>query len=286
MSPAAARSTPPLARTDRIPGAGAAQALPIAATAVAAVLMHKPAIAITVIFSSSVAALCLALGLSSYLAPMRVAPPKSKAWAFLLPVTVLTFVGGFAGELNLIHATMLLFLGAAILFVWIERSPEDFHSDHGEETRRQWRGWQIAELVVSIALAGIGAYGAVRGTVSVAAQSAQLNPVVVAAAILSPLLILPSLGTSASVAQRADCGPAAAALIATVLLNLCLILPTVILLQYAASYLSSGKPRSFVSFPFPSSTWRIENVILLVLGLLLLPVALGAGSWVAQNRCY
>lgn len=254
---------------------GAAQGLPIAATAVVAILMRKPAIAITVIFSSSVAALCLALGLSSYLAPMRVAPPRSKAWAFLLPVAFLAFVAGFAGELNVIHATMLLLLGAAILPVWLERSPADFHSAHAEEATKQWSGWQIAELAVSIALAGIGAFGAVRGTVAVAAQSAQLNPAVVAAAILSPLLVLPSLGTSASVAQRGDCGPAAAALIATVLLNLCLILPLVILLQYATTYLSSGTPRNFDPLPFPSSIWRIENVILLVLGLLLLPVALG-----------
>lgn len=253
----------------------AAQALPIAATAVAAILMRRPEIAVTVIFSSSVATLCLALGLSSYLSPMRVVPPRAKTWAFLLPVTLLTFVAGFAGELNAIHATMLLLLGASILPVWFERTPADFHSARGEDATMAWDGWRIAELVLSIVLAGVGASGAIKGTAAVAMQSSQLSPALVAAAILSPLLVLPSLGTSASVAQRGDSGPAAAALVGTVLLNLCLVLPLVILLQYAASYVSAGAPRHFDALIFPAAVWRIENVILLILGLLLLPVALG-----------
>ncbi len=242
--------------------------------------MRQPEIAVTVIFSSSVAALCLALGLSSYLAPMRAVPPRSRAWAFLLPVALLTFVAGFAGELNAIHAAMLLVLAAFILPVWLERAPGDSDSAQYEVADdRTWNGWRIAELTVSIGLAGIGAFGAVKGTVAVttsaASQSAQLSTAVVAAAILSPLLILPSLGTSASIAQRTDSGPAAAALVGTVLLNLGLILPFVILLQYTTSYVTSGVPRKAGPLPFPPSLWRIENVILIILGLLLLPVALG-----------
>ncbi len=264
-----------------------AQWLPIAATAVAAVLMHQPQIAVTVIFSSSVAAMALALGLSTYLAPMHAAPPRGRAWPFLLPVALLSFVAGFAGRLNGYSAVMLLLLGVAVLQVWLEGDAPAAPAGYSARAELKWDLLRIVQVILALAVAGIGAWGAVQGTVGVTDQST-LNTGVIAATILSPLLVLPSLGTAASVAQRTDSGPAASALIGTVLLNLCLLLPVAIALHAGVTFvaglhrLATTQPAIGTNYlspaealPFPTAVWRIENVILLILGTLLLPVALG-----------
>ena len=277
-----------LARADGSdPGRRAlAQWLPIAATVLTAIVMRQPQIAVTLIFATSVAALSLALGFTTYLAPMQKLPPRPRAWLFLLPMAMLTFVAGFTGQFTTMHAVMLLLVGLAILGVWRERSFADPADTAPPDETPEWNGAGILQLILAIGLAAIGAWGAVRGTVNVTSYSSSLTTSMIAASILSPLLVLPMIGTSASVAQRDDSGPAATALVGTVVLNLCLLLPAAILfnevvLNVVAFHERFAQPTppafSIRSFPlmFPVSVWRVENVMLLILGLLYLPLAFG-----------
>jgi hypothetical protein len=60
-----------------------------------------------------------------------------------------------------------------------------------------------------------------------------------------------------------------------VLLNLCLLLPIVILLNYVlAGVLHASESRAT---PYPLIVWRVDTVMLVVLGFAIVPVA--AGRW-------
>src|SRR5262249_22566382 len=98
---------------------------------------------------------------------------------------------------------------------------------------------------------------------------------------------LPTLGTASAVAQRGHPGRALTALVGTVLLNLCALLPVCIFLWYVRAIWSS-RPATWKDFPAPWDTslalpydmlaWRIETVLLVVLGFCLVPVAMGRWS--------
>jgi hypothetical protein len=73
--------------------------------------------------------------------------------------------------------------------------------------------------------------------------------------------------------------------VAVVLVNLCALLPVLILIPYvAANFPAVGRwagdalmyreklPRLLL---FPSPMWRIDNVVLIIMGIFLLPVSLG-----------
>ena len=106
-----------------------AQWLPIAATAIAAILWptgNNPqlqrqlaSIAVSVVFGSSVACLSLVLGMTTWLAPLHDLPASRKVWPFIMPVALLLLMAGFSGHLTWWHGLMLLGLGGAIVPVWL-----------------------------------------------------------------------------------------------------------------------------------------------------------------------
>jgi Ca2+/Na+ antiporter len=96
------------------------------------------------------------------------------------------------------------------------------------------------------------------------------------------LLVLPTLGTASSVAQKGYPGRAVSALVGTVLLNLCLLLPIVIFLWYPATHGwqlnfkdAANQWNSANAIPYDMTTWRIETVLLVVLGFALGPISMG-----------
>ncbi len=100
------------------------QWIPVVATAIAAILMRHPEIAVAVIFGTSVAYLSLVLGMANYVAPMNPDEPRPRIWAFVLAPALLALVAGFSGVLTGIDAAMLLILGMTIFALW----HEDFES--------------------------------------------------------------------------------------------------------------------------------------------------------------
>ncbi len=76
--------------------------------------------------------------------------------------------------------------------------------------------------------------------------------------------------------------------IGIVILNLCALLPALILLPYLAAHVPQvarwsgdamlwheGLPKLLL---FPSPMWRIDNIVLIIMGVFLLPVAFGKWS--------
>ena len=126
-----------------------------------------------------------------------------------------------------------------------------------------------------------------------------------AAAVLSPLLTMPMLATSSAMAERGESSSMAGSLVAIALLNLCLTLPAVVLVWHVqpgvAELLKLQPPESTASsqpivderyttvekpllgvlgakaepMPYPMGAWRIDTVLVLVLGFALIPIALG-----------
>ena len=259
-----------LARPDgSSPGRQAlAQWLPIAATAAFAMIAHEPMMAVALIFGSSVACLSLILGMTAYVGPVAQLPPERRIWPLVLPVAILLLLAGFRAQLTWYHAVMLLVMGAVILLVWLER-PAAAMAANTQTADPAPAG--LILLFAAVPLAVLGAWVATRGVINV--SSRVLTPELLGATILSPLLLLPALGSGTMLAQHGQAHRAVTSLCGTVFLNLCLLLPVTVLVQLAV-WAKSGSAESFT---YPLITWRVDTVVLVVLGFALVPIA--AGKW-------
>jgi len=265
------------------------QWLPVAATAIAAIFTHHPAMAVAIIFGTSVAYLSLVLGMTSYVAPMHSDAARPRAWAFILAPVLLSLLAGFGGVLTALHAGMLLILGVTILAVWREDAAMgtvSASSKTNDAAALNMDGMRWVQLVVAIGLASAAGTAAVLAAALAAQQSPLPSESLVALSVLSPMLILPSLRTCVTVAELGDVQGAVSAIIGTVLLNLCVLLPIAILLWYPVNGISlktivSLQPAAAdLSAPaqglvYPIGIWRLETIVLLVLGFGLIPIALG-----------
>jgi sodium/calcium exchanger protein len=245
---------------------------------------------------------------------MGILPGTHRAWPFLMPAALLPLMAGFSGHLNGWHALAMLLLGAAILPVWLQKEtdpptpaisldqtdavleyskglPVAVSQDVQPPPRPMSSGKRATLVIIGIVLAAVGAYLAVQGCVQAAVGSPFVTPPVIATVILSPLLMLPTIGTATAVAHHGHVGRALSALVGTVLLNLCLLLPIVILLHSAMHIGAAPKDAlatpgflgrltqfSFPPLPYPLATWRIDNVLLVLLGFAAMAVA--TGRWV------
>jgi len=262
-----------------------AQWLPAAVAAVAAQILGVPDIAVGIVFGTSVAALSLVLGMTTYLAPLEQLPGDRRAWPLVLPAAIVAIIAGFSGKVTLLHAILLLVLGASFLAVWLDR-PAVEQTEPGDE-RAKWFGdisafgWiALAAAIVVMGLAGwVGVYGAT----ATAQHSRVVSTGLLAATILSPLLMLPALGESGILAQRGHCGSAVTGLVGTVLLNLCALLPLLVfvnLLMHGIAHWR-GSDAAYTPLPFPLAVWRIDAVLLLMLAFALVPVAMG--RWMPER---
>ena len=263
------------------------QWMPIAAVAILAIVVNRPAIALGVIFSTSVATLSLATGGVALMQPPSVSPVIKKAWPMILPVALLAFIAGFRGELTIFHASLLALQGVAVLFLWHQRRTSP---------RVMIDGLRVIQLMLSLALAGIGAYAAVRGVTRASHSTEILNTQIdvastglLSAILLSPLLVLPILGSGIDLAHREQSSTAITSHVGIVLLNICALLPGVIFFSYwrnfhfshslnpellFALYRVTSIPPAAISFPL--AVWRVDVVVLIVFGLFLLPRSSGA----------
>jgi Ca2+/Na+ antiporter len=278
--------------------------LPIAVTAVLAVQQKKPEIAVALAFSTSVASLSFVLGILTYVAPMEAPATSRRAWPFVLPAALLALVAGFSGQLSGLHALAMLILGGAVYSAWREAvvrgEAEAVVSAMEPAPELQPPTWVVvAEMALAVALAGVGGWAAVAAASKAAATVPLVSTRLVAVAILTPLLALPMLQTVPPERAAAHTSSMASTLVALALLNLCLLLPLLTLywlvqsgLSHPAASVAAAKGTNLVMsvtahatpMPFPLATWRIDAVVLTVLGLTLIPVALGRwelGRWEA-----
>jgi sodium/calcium exchanger protein len=242
--------------------------IPIAAGAIAATVSHHAEAAICIIFCTSVAALSLIQGFVVLIAPRDGAPTAyRRIWPFVIPVVLMTLLAGFAAKLTWIYALMFLCEGGALFLCW---------NEVGGKMRPSGSLAKKLNGVLWVVVAVIGGVGATKGTMGVAASLQYPESNMVILAILGPLLALPLIVSCSSLAQGQFAWSATSTLVGVVMLNLCLLLPLVILLRYPVETYGQNVAAMAQVPPlvFPLVTWRVDNVILLLLAFILLPAAL------------
>ncbi len=294
--------------------------LPVAMMALGAIVLDQPEVAIGVIFATSVNALTITLGLALLVgAPgqARIPGERRRLWAFLLPAALLALLAGFTGHFTLLHAAIFALEGLLLAPMWIDSDAAKSSARAGLFSRRcqpsrpRWaRGAQGA---LGLTLAAMGTWAAVRGAVTAGSWMPTLSVGLVAAAMISPLLTLPMLSSHVHLASRGESAAATSATVAFVMLNLCALLPAIILAWHlrapawwsaaGASILASTGESPFPAtapadpldappaaapaastggwfnptrpLRYPMIVWRVDAVMLVGLGLLLVPPAMG-----------
>ncbi len=274
-----------------------AQWLPIAIVSIAAMLTHRPQVAVGIVFSTVVACMSLAAGAALYMAPLAGPATSRRSWTLLTPAALLVFLTGFHGEISVIDAVILLTEGFFVLLLWTDRSIDAPDSTVVErKVARGSGGLRMSQLALAVVLAGVGAWFAMRG-VDVASATTDLGSSgLLTATLLSPMLVLPIIGTGTELAQRNQSSTAVSANVGLSFLNIFVLLPLLVMIsarQEIAWQLRHGwevirvsvnpnampvvAPHFQSSLVFPLAVWRVDVVLVIALGLFLLPVA--AGRW-------
>jgi Ca2+/Na+ antiporter len=256
--------------------------IPIAAAALVAMAKRRSDIALTIIFATSVGCLSILVGSICIISPHTDAPAVyRRVWLFALPAGLLTLLAGFAGHLSWWHAGILLIEGVVIMLAWRESSADGMIESHQELRPAAWVVW--TNFVLCIFLSTLGAIAGIIGVRHLSSNLHSISDLATIVAVLAPLLVLPILTSGGHLAQTNRAGAAVTTGVGVVLLNLCLLLPVVIALNYPAQ-LSGGWRHVFSHLgdlpqmspmPFSWVTWRVDNMVLVLLSFALVPVALG-----------
>jgi hypothetical protein len=254
-----------------VAGAGAAPGrraiacwLPIAAATGVAIGLGQSDASLSIIFASSVAALGLAGG-TMVMLPWPLGDPAPvaarRAWPLLMPTVLLALLVGFAGIIRLRHVAILLIEGGAILGVWLRDrdGPEETGYSAPATTKP-------VRLMAAVALSVAGAFLAIKAAMEFSQSVALINPAMVVATLLGPLLALPILADGAELRGRGIGWAATTTQVGVVQLNLCLLLPATVLIW---------RWKTGSAMVFPLSDWRVGAVALVLLAAALLPEATG-----------
>jgi hypothetical protein len=276
--------------------------LPGAAVSLVSALLGRPEIALGVLFGTSVGAVTTVIGYIAVAEPVEAAPPRwRRLWPFLLAAALLVFVIGFKGTFSWHAAVALAVEGLLLLTLWndpgdpIPATPQsvlDAHTPHPAEilpdpSPRATLLLALELLLVAVLL-WLSAWFVTRGTVRTAPILRGMSTSGLAGSVVSLSMVLPMMFGSWRLGADGRGWALVTTQIAVVLLNLCLLLPVLILLPYLAAWFphvaffagdsmlwQEGLPKLLI---FPPPMWRIDNVILIVVGVFLLPVAIGKWS--------
>lgn len=251
--------------------------LPVAVTAIFAMCVNHSEIAMGVVFASSVASLSLVAGVISVTAEPNSPDTTMRLWPTVLPAAMLVFLAGFRGGLNDLHAAVLLIEGVCLTWVW---RWNDAPTPRKKVAKRRSIWMRAVQFVLAAALAGIGAWAAVRGILRTSQMSEIASGGLLSAILLGPLLALPMMGVGIDCAHRGESATAISAQIGVVILNICLLLPILIELVHIRS---RWRGVAFQPVPFPLAVWRVDVVALIALGLFLLPIAFGRWRLTRMN---
>ena len=261
--------------------------LPVALLALTALITGYPIVAVCVVFGTSVAALTLNLGLVTATTGGEIsAGDFSRAWPMLLPAALIAFVAGFSAHLTLAHAVILVIEAIMVGVVWFgpahtsnpqsstsyPTTPPPNYSTTSSPDPLTSRRYILLFFAMLIAILGslIGVYGAIRMSIDIPLTT----PGLVAAVGLSPLLVLPMIGTGTLLAERGESTAAASSLVGITLLNLCVLLPLLVV-AWLIRRLVLRLPDTPSSIPYPIAAWRVDTVFILIMGAVLIPVAVG-----------
>jgi Ca2+/Na+ antiporter len=278
--------------------------LPIAVTAVVALQLGRPEIAVTLAFSTSIASLAFVLGVLTYIAPMEDLPASRRAWPFVLPAALLTLVAGFSGELTWIHALAMAVMGGAVYAAWREATAQaqaspsaapllaDAPAAQAPPPPREQPSWIPAvEIVLAVALAIVGGWAAVTVAGRVASTARFVSTSLMTVSVLTPLLALPMLAAVPHERAKEHTASMASTLVAVLTIVWHIKTGIAVVSTAAGGAPIDGAYSLTEAFridpkplPFPLVTWRVDAVVLAVLGFAMIPVALGRwalGRWEA-----
>lgn len=241
--------------------------LPLLGVVVWAAASGHPDVALGASLSGAVAAMGLAGGLTLMQRPTLESPPLAVAagsvaavtpatyttWALLVPSALAIFMVGMSGLVSWVAMGALAVLSAAILPAVL--------SPRLRGTRAEKEGVVIA---LSIPVAALAGWAAVQGVGMLADGPRHPPAALLAATVLGPASVLPLLSYSTTRARDGD-GFAAMGSCVSFATGAALLLPAVAGLAYWI------RTRAFA--PFPITLWRVECVLLLVLGVLMVPLA-------------
>lgn len=253
-------------------------------------------IAVGIIFATSVAALTLVLGLVIQSAPGAEATLSRRAWAMVLPVALVNLLIGFRSGFHRLDALILLAQGLAILPLWRESFANSDKPSYDPAKFPSRAALMFGGLLLAIFAGAAGSSAAHQLSLNLKLPSAGL----VTAVIVTPALALPQIGVGLRATHEGRFDHAASGLVGFVLLNLCLLLPLATLAQ-SAMPLFDPPPQAMIApatlpattsaadapppiietrsvLPFPMAVWRVDTVLLVAVGLLLLPVSQGKWS--------
>jgi cation:H+ antiporter len=268
--------------------------MPIAAAAIFATFFHRADLALAIVFSTSVASLSLVLGSIAVSEPDSEVPPSARRnWPFLLPASILPLLAGFSGHLTWVHAVMLILEGIVLLALWLEPARQKHRSESSglmlSEDHDLHRDTEPAvvnhlNLALAIMVALVGGAAAASGATKIAGTYSASEAVLVIVVALGPMLVVPMLVTGTGLARHRRAWVPIGTSVGVVLLNLCALLPAVILLNYPAQGIhiipgnwrasSFAWPGQIVPMAYSIITWRVDNVVLMVLAFILLPISL------------
>ena len=263
---------------------GAVPALAGCAWAAAA---GRPEAALALATGVAVASVALVLGLvaTSKAVGRPVLPdPQHAGLAALLPVAVTLLLIGFSGAFTVLHA--LLLLAEAVLVGWVLRSTTPPVAAVAGESPRAGRTVAAIQMTLAAVLAVAGAGFIWSATGAAGRLYGSEVDGRFATAFVAPLLALPLIGMSVSAASDGR-GPATQrGLVLLAVAMVTVAVPLVVLITFgrdvSATLAANGLEAGLKSLwqtppvtPMPVRLWRIDSVVLCIVGILLLPPAAG-----------
>lgn len=291
---------------DAASGLVVAHWLPTAAV-VAMMVRDQPEGAVSMIFASSVACLTLALGTVLLSAPAPLSPdaladaPHRRAWPMLLPAAVLALLAGFSARLTPKHALIFALQGVVALVLWSDdrdaraAAPHDvISSPTSAERSRGGAAPVVLEAILWIGLSLTGGWLANRAATDLIRDVPRLTVGIISAMMLAPAVTLPLIGTGLGLTRdgRPD-SAVVSACVGCALMNLCALLPLTILAAHVVNAVRAGGVASLASaawlnpgpndpsLPFPMAVWRIDTVLLIVLGAIMLLIS--SNHWLPRR---
>jgi hypothetical protein len=227
----------------------------------------------------------------------------------LLPLALLALLAGFSGQIRAAHALMLAVQGLVIFAAWPEST--DARSFAGAGGRAGGR--RGVEVLLAIVLAVLAGWGGVRAARDISDALGLSTRLPITAWLAAPALTLPMIGSGMLLARRGGIESVVSTSVNLVVLNLCVAVPLLVVVwtyaphaRHVAAVLPTASsivpdtelltqsgsaapatgptmgPATSVdsspALPYPISLWRVDTVLLILIGLFLLPAAFARWS--------